>query len=58
MQALKESRSKMYRKGRHFKDPTFSKEKTIRSKTNFILEGINYKGSNPNVHPLSSTSKV
>lgn len=48
----------MYRKKRHFKDPTLSKVKTIRSRTNFILGGINYKGSNPNVHPLSSTFKV
>lgn len=36
----------MYRKGRHFKDPTCSKVKTIRSKTNFILGGINYLTKN------------
>lgn len=58
MQSLKESRSKTYGERRHFKGPTLSKLQTIRSKANSIFEAINYKGSHPKEHILSSTSKV
>lgn len=48
----------MYGERRHFKGPTLSKLQTIRSKANSIFEAINYKGSHPREHILSSTSKV